>query len=183
MHPYDLIFVGLALDLVGAVVLAKGFMFKDPRAAHYKSLTIVGGNPFVLRSSIQQRGEAYVGASLLVLGFLLQIWGNLHGGIAASQPGWINSGERMLTVLAGAIGVAIIAVCIVTSRARTQFYAIFFHGMSAETKLASTAGDPTWYDRMSTLLDLKRRREETNAQLLGRIQERWNELVKQYGAA
>lgn len=55
---------GLALDLVGTVVVAKGFMFKNPPAAHYESLMIVGSNPFLLKSSNLQRGEACVGAAL-----------------------------------------------------------------------------------------------------------------------
>ena len=114
MHPYDFIFAGLALDLVGAVVLAKGFMFKNPQVAHYESLAIVGSNPFLLKSSILQRGEACVGAALLVVGFLLQIWGNLHGGIAAAELGWVNSIDRMLLVMIGAVAVAIVSVCIVT---------------------------------------------------------------------
>ncbi len=181
MHPYDFIFVGLALDLVGAVVLAKGFMFKNPEAAHYESLTIVRGNPFVLKSSMLQRGEACVGAALLVLGFLLQIWGNLHGGIAASEPGWVNSLGRMLLVAIGTIAVAIASVWVVTSNARAKFHRIFFRDVSAAVKLKLTPGDPTWYDRMSLLLDLKRHGGETDADLLTRIEARWVELAKQYG--
>jgi hypothetical protein len=180
MHPYDLIFVGLALDLVGAVVLAKGFMFKNPQAAHYESLSIVGSNPFVLRSAILQRGEACVGAALLVVGFFLQIWGNLHGGIAASEPGWVNSLGRMLLILMGAIAVAIISVCLVTSNAKAKFHRILFRDVSADVKLNPTPSDSTWYDRMSLLLELKRNRGETDAELLTRIQTRWGELVKQY---
>lgn len=181
MHPYDLIFGGLALDLVGAVVLAKGFMFKNPQAAHYESLSIVGSNPFVLRSSLLQRGEACVGAVLLVVGFLLQIWGNLHGGIAASEPGWINSLSRMLLISMGAVAVATISVCLVTYNAKAKFHRILFRDVSDDVKLKPTPSDSTWYDRMSLLLELKRHRGETDAELLTRIQTRWSELVKQYG--
>lgn len=181
MHPYDFIFVGLALDLVGAVVLAKGFMFKNPQAAHYESLSIVGSNPFLLKSSILQRGEACVGAALLVVGFLLQIWGNLHGGIAASEPGWVNSLGRMLVVLIGAVAVAIVLVSLVTSNARAKFRRIFFRNVSVEVRLKPTPSDLTWHDRMSLLLDLKRHRGETDAELFTRIETRWSELVKQYG--
>ncbi|OFW09456.1 MAG: hypothetical protein A3G20_06995 [Acidobacteria bacterium RIFCSPLOWO2_12_FULL_59_11] len=181
MHPYDFIFVGLSLDLVGAVVLAKGFMFKNPQAAHYESLTIVGSNPFLLKSSMLQRGEAFVGGALLVLGFLLQIWGNLHGGIAASEPGWVNSVGRMLLVAVGTVAVAIASVRVVTSNARANFHRIFFRDVSADKKLKPTPGDPTWYDRMSLLLDLRRHRGETDADLLTRIEARWVALAKQYG--
>jgi hypothetical protein len=180
MHPYDFIFVGLALDLVGAVVLAKGFMFKNPQAAHFESLTIVGSNPFLLKSSILQRGEACAGAGLLVAGFLLQIWGNLDGGIAASEPGWVNSLGRMLLVAIAAVAVAIALVCLVTSNARAKFYHIFFRQFPADARLP-TPSDPTWHDRMSLLLDLKRQRGETDAELFTRLEMRWIELVKQYG--
>lgn len=88
MHPYDIIFVGLSLDVVCAVVLAKSFMLKDAQDAYYEVLPTFGGNRALVKSAIVQRGEAWVGAGLLLSGFLLQIWGNLHGGIAASQAGW-----------------------------------------------------------------------------------------------
>lgn len=181
MHPYDFIFVGLALDLVGAVVLAKGIMFKNPQAAHYESLSIVGSNPFVLRSAILQRGEACVGAALLVVGFFLQMWGNLHGGIAATEPGWVNSLGRMLLIWMGAVAVATISVCLVASNAKAKFHRIFFRKVSADVKLNPTPSDSTWYDRMSLLLELKRNSGETDAELLTRVQTRWSELVKQYG--
>lgn len=182
MHPYDFIFSGLALDVVGAVVLAKGFIFKNPRAAHYESLTIVGSNPFILRSALLQRAEACIGASLLMLGFLLQIWGNLHGGIEASEPGWINSFWRMLLVVIGAIAVGVVAVYLGAWNARRQFYGVFFRGVSHEAKLQPTPKDEAWYDRMSLLLDLKRQRNEADATLLTRIQMRWSTLAKEFTA-
>ena len=52
MHPYDIIFAGLALDIVGAVILAKGFILKIPQSAYYEALMIFGSNSHLLKSSI-----------------------------------------------------------------------------------------------------------------------------------
>lgn len=108
IHPYDLIFSGMALDIVGAVILAKGFMFKNPEDAYRESQTMIGGNDPFLKSTLLQREEAGVGAFFLIAGLFLQICGNLHGGIAASEPGWINSPLRMIGVI---FAVFIVGVC------------------------------------------------------------------------
>src|SRR3990172_4203889 len=181
MHPYDIIFAGLALDIVGAVILAKGFILKIPQSAYYEALMIFGSNSHLLKSSILQRAEAQVGASLLVLGFLLQMWGNLHGGIAATEPGWVDSVARMLFI--GMVAVAIAAgwLCLALSGARTTFYRIFFRNFSAQNMLKPQASDATWYHRWSLLLDIKRRYGESDEQLLARLEARRLGLGHRYG--
>jgi len=181
MHPYDFIFAGLALDIVGAVVLAKGFMLKNPQVAYYEGLMIVGVNSHLLQTSLLQRAEAQVGAGLLVLGFALQVWGNLHGGIEATGPGWVDSITRMLIVVLGAVVVAAVWLYVALSRARAKFYRIFFRNFSAEAILIPQAQDTTWYHRMSLLLNIKRRRGESDVQFLPRLEARRVELGTRYG--
>ena len=181
MHPYDLIFSGLAFDVVGAVVLAKGFMLKDPQDAYYEGLPVFGGNNLLLKSALLQRGEARVGGGLLIVGFLLQMWGNLHGGIAATQPGWINSTGRMVLAVAASVVLGVLLVKATAHRAKAQFYRIFFRNYSGQTKLHPTEGDATWFDRTGRFLDVKRRRGESNEQLLSRLEQRRIELGRRYG--
>ena len=181
MHPYDIIFAGLALDIVGAVVLAKGFMLKNPQEAYYEALMIAGGNSHLLKSSLLQRAEAQVGAGLLVSGFLFQIWGNLHGGIAAAQPGCVDSVPRMLLVVIGAVAVALAWWRLASLSARAKFYRIFFRKFSAEAKLSLQTSDPTLCHRLSLLLDVKLRRGESDAQHMARLETRRVQLGKQYG--
>ena len=181
MHPYDYIFSGLALDVVGAMVLAKGFMLKDPQAAYYEGLMIFGSNPHLLKSALLQRAEARVGAGFLIIGFLLQIWGSLHGGIAASEPGWINSTWRVLGVLAAAAGLAWLLLCIMLQRARAQLYHIFFRKYSQEEKLNPVANDPSWFDRFAKLLDVRRRWGESDADLLIRLEKQRVRLGTRHG--
>lgn len=171
IQPYDFIFVGLACDIVGAVILAKGFTLKEARAAFYESQTVFGANSHLLRSALLQRAEAQVGALFLILGFALQIWGNLHGGIAAIKPGWLNSFARMLAMLLCVAGLSFLCLHMALRLARAAFYEIFFRNYIGG-KLTVPEGDPTWLDRMAQLVDLKRRRNEPDVDLLGRIETR-----------
>jgi len=182
VHPYDLIFSGLSFDIVGALVLAKGFMLKAPHSAYYESLMIYGGNKHLLKSALEQRAEAQVGAGLLVLGFFLQMWGNLHGGISANEPGWIDSTPRLLIVVAvSCVFGGLLLYCNVRA-ARARFYRMFFHNYAKDTKLTIEPGDPTKMERMGELLGIARKRGETDEQFLGRIQDRYTVLGQRYGS-
>lgn len=181
MHPFDLSFAGLALDVVGAVVLAKSFMLKDPQDAYYEGLPVFGGNNSLLMSALLQRGEARAGGGLLVVGFLLQMWGNLHGGIAATQPGWINSFWRMALVVVCAAGAAMVLLWLAGRQSRAAFYRIFFRNYSGQTKLHATEGDATWFDRTARLYDIKRQTGESDEALLRRLEEKRIELGRRYG--
>lgn len=181
IHPYDFIFAGLSLDVVGALVLAKSFMFKNPQDAYYEGLPVHGGNNLLLKSALLQRGEARAGAALLMAGFLLQMWGNLHGGIAANEPGWIRSTPRILLAVAVAAAVGALLVGIATHQARVQFYRIYFRNYSGQTKLHPTQGDSTWFDRTARFLDLRRRTGEGDEEFLPRLERRRVELGKRHG--
>ena len=180
-HPYDVIFAGLALDIAGAVVLAKGFMLKESQAAYYEGLMVLGGNNHLLKSAILQRAEAQVGASLLIAGFLLQMWGNLHGAVSASELGWANSMWRVLVVAAMAAVFAAGCLKCALHFARGQFFRVFFRDYAGQTKLHPQADDSTWFDRTSRLLDVPRRDGESNDALLMRLEARRIELGKRYG--
>jgi hypothetical protein len=181
MGPYDLIFTGLAADVVGSVVLAKSFMLKDPQDAYYEGLPVMGGNNTFLKSTLLQRGEARVGGGLLVAGFLLQMWGNLHGGIAATGPGWINSIGRVIAVVLGVACVAAILLWLAGRSARAAFYRIVFRNYSGQTTLHPAKDDATWFDRTARLYDIKRLRDESDEQLLKRLEARRIELGNRYG--
>lgn len=181
MHPYDIIFVGLVMDVAGAVILAKGFMFKSPQVAYFEALMIAGSNPHFFKSALLQRVEAQIGAAFLVIGFLLQIWGNLHGGIAASEAGWIDSVEKVLLVAAVTAAAAAMALYFVSRRARQEFYRLFFRSYKPNQNLAPPDNDATWYDRLSMILDLKRRSGESDNQFLERVRQRYAALGTRYG--
>lgn len=75
MHPYDYIFIGLSLDVVGAVVLAKSFMLKDPQDAYYEGLPVLGGNRSLVKGALIQRGEAWSGPPCFWLDFYCRCGG------------------------------------------------------------------------------------------------------------
>jgi hypothetical protein len=181
MHSYDFIFVGLALDIAGALLLAKSFMLKDPQDAYYEGLPVYGGNHSLLKSALLQRGEARVGGGLLVVGFVLQIWGNLHGGIAATEPGWISSTSRMILVAILVALVAAMLLLLAGHRARISFYRVFFRNYAGQTRLHPAAGDATWFDRTARLYDTKRKAGESDEALLARLERRRIDLGTRYG--
>jgi len=181
MHPFDLIFTGLSLDVVGSVVLAKSFMLKDPQDAYYEGLPVLGGNNSLLKSALLQRGEARVGAGFLVGGFLLQMWGNLHGGIAATEPGWINSVGRMSVVVAAAAAVASALLWLAGRQSKAAFYRIFFRNYAGQTTLHPSPDDATWFDRTARLYDTKRQTGESDEALLRRLEEKRVKLGRRHG--
>ncbi len=170
------------MDIAGAVLLAKGFMFKKPRLAYFEALMIAGSNPHLFKSALLQRVEAQIGGAFLVAGFCLQIWGNLHGGIAASEAGWIDSIAKVVLVLAVTGVAAAIALYVASGYAREEFYRLFFRKYNPDQQLAPHANDATWYERLTMILDLKRRRGESDDQLLARIQQRYQALGERYGS-
>jgi hypothetical protein len=52
MNLRDWGLLGLALDISGAVVLAKGFILKSLWQAFYESRTMSGGNVFIVKSAL-----------------------------------------------------------------------------------------------------------------------------------
>jgi hypothetical protein len=154
-------------------------MFKGAREAYFESLTMFGGNSHVLKSALLQRAEAQLGAILLVSGFALQVWGNLHGGISASEAGWVNSTPRMTVVVLGAALVSVSLLYVFQSRARVEFYRVFFRNYTG-TALTVPDGDRTWLDRNAFLVDLKRKPKESDTDLLARVEARRSSLGPKY---
>ncbi len=72
-----IIISGLALDIIGAIFLAKGFMAKKIQEIINETATFLGRNKHFQDSLIKQKIEAIIGASFLLLGFLFQVAGNL----------------------------------------------------------------------------------------------------------
>jgi hypothetical protein len=179
IHPYDWIFTGLVFDIAGAVILAKGFMFKKPKVAFYESRTMFGGNPHVLKSALLQRAEAWVGGAFLAFGFILQMWGNLDGGVTATDLGRVNSLGRVLALLIAVFVFAWISLRLTQYRARTVFYRIWFQDYTGKP-LTVPPGDPTWLDRQAVLLDIPRQRQESDASLLTRVQAKHATLGAKY---
>ena len=179
IYPYDLIFSGLVLDIVGTVILAKGFMFKNTATAFNESLTMWNSNPHLLKSTLLQRAEAQVGAAFLIFGFLLQICGNLYGGVAATELGWINSVLRMFPVVLVAGTVAACCTRLLKSRARITFFNIFFR--SDKGPLQFPNDDPIEIERTAALLDLFRRCGEPDSSFRARIEAAWVSLGANHG--
>jgi hypothetical protein len=178
-HSYDIIFSGLAFDIVGAVILAMGFMAKRPQLAYFEAMTVVGANNHLLKSALLQRADAQVGASLLVLGFLLQIWGNLHGGIAATAPGWVDSVESTGLLVVVCALVAWVFLKIARSCARREYYRIIFRNWDGQ-ELASQPQDKTWLARCADAFDLKRMAGEKDEEFFARLKKRHTELGARY---
>jgi hypothetical protein len=64
---------GLVLGIGGALALASAFMFKRPREVASETSSAWGWNPSLLESVAKQTADAWVGGTLLSLGFALQL--------------------------------------------------------------------------------------------------------------
>ena len=182
MHPYDVIFTGLAFDIAAALVLVRGLVFKDLQTAYHEGLAPSGGNSLIIKNALVQRAEAIVGTLALFFGFVLQMWGNLHGGATASELGWVNSMQRFLIVMAGAGAITWAAALAAAHFARVQFFKFWMRNYEPGSELAPTnRDDPTWLDRTARLVDLKRKAREPDAAFLKRIEEKRLKLGARYG--
>ncbi len=72
-----IITIGLALDIFGAIFLAKAFMAKKIQRIISESTTFFGRNKWFKDSLIQQKIEARFGVIFLLSGFIYQAIGNL----------------------------------------------------------------------------------------------------------
>lgn len=102
MHSRDVALVGLAVDIAGAILLARSFMVKGVIDIYDETATRVGRNLALVKSTMIQRSEAWGGAALLFIGFALQIIAALEVGAgAAAFSGWW--GLVVLLGIAGAV--------------------------------------------------------------------------------
>jgi hypothetical protein len=101
----DLFLIGLALDVVGAVILAKGLL-TDPVTIYRLTATYVGSNPTAALDRIEARVASEFGLSYLAGGFLFQVvgYGAEVGGVETA-----TGGCRLLFAMALAVGVACVA--------------------------------------------------------------------------
>lgn len=182
MAPYDFIISGLALDLVGSVVLAKGFMLKRAKEIWRESRTHAGANSFYVKGGLQQRGEALVGGSLLVVGFASQMWGNFHDGPAANDLGWINSAPRLGLLALGVAALAGVGLWAAHRWAHDRFCCVFFRAYDvSHPPPALEKGHGDDWDGLAWLYGTARRGGETDDQLVERLEGMRKELGPKYG--
>lgn len=102
----DLLIVGLALDITGAVLLAKGLLISAESISQI-SATLWDGNPETARDRCRNRVDAEFGVAYLAGGFLFQaIAYSLDIGGVPSETGM----GRLITALGMALIAAAIAV-------------------------------------------------------------------------
>jgi hypothetical protein len=104
----DLFVVGLALDITGATLLAKGLLISAATISSV-SAELYGGNPGTARDRCRNRVDAEFGVSYLAGGFFLQAIGySLDIGGVSSETGI----SRLIAALGMALIVAALAVAI-----------------------------------------------------------------------
>ncbi len=104
----DLFIVGLALDITGAILLAKGLLI-SPATISSVSATLWGGNPETARDRCRNRVNAEFGVGYLAGGFFFQAVGySLDIGGVTSETGT----SRLIAALSMALIVAALAVAI-----------------------------------------------------------------------
>lgn len=151
--------LGLALDISGAIVLAKGFIAKSLWYAFYESRTMMGGNVFILKSALFQRAEAIAGAMLLVAGFILQIIGS-H----ATEPARVFDGVRGWCGLGlAALLMSLIGAKGATIAARPLFLRYMFRNASQPKawSVPRTPQEEEELTRLGLLYDMPKRRSES----------------------
>lgn len=159
-HSYDWILTGLALDLSGGWVLAKGFVFKRIDDAYREAQPRFGVNSFAVRSALFQKGEAVVGGTLLTAGFALQMWGNFHGGPAASALGWVNSWPPLALLLFVSAIVTSLSIAIAHRWAQRRFLVYFTRKWNPNVPPLTQVGSEL--DGLGLLFELERRSGETD---------------------
>lgn len=181
VHPYDWIIGGLALDLAGAILLAKGFMLKRPANILREARTLLGRNSFLVKSGLYQKAEAWVGGSFLVFGFLAQLWGNFHGAPAANDLGLIGTAEAMVGLCILVAGLAWGCLSLAHRWARETFRRHFFGAVDPTKEMPPLSGDD--WDGLAWLYDTKRQAEETDDDLRERLEQLRRELGLRYSLA
>ena len=102
----DLFIVGLALDITGAILLAKGLLI-SPATISSVSATLWGGNPETARDRCRNRVDGEFGVAYLAGGFFLQAVGySLDIGGVPSETGT----DRLIAALGMALIVAALSI-------------------------------------------------------------------------
>lgn len=99
----DLFLVGLALDVTGAALLARGLLI-PPRQIIEVTAQLWGGNPHAAGDRASSRVDAEFGLTYLALGFVLQAAGyaiELHGGQSGTGTDRLIAALTMSVIAAG----------------------------------------------------------------------------------
>jgi hypothetical protein len=89
---------GISLDISGAILVLGAILFARARDVAYEAVTWTGYNKAVLVARARERRFAYGGATLLVLGFLLQL-----AGYAWEFSSWWILGYALAVVIASMV--------------------------------------------------------------------------------
>jgi hypothetical protein len=117
----DLFLVGLALDVVGAVILAKALLLK-PDTAFRMSTNYPGTNAYLVADRAQQRVAAEFGVGYLGVGFLLQVVG--YSAELAGVSNATGATQLLVALALAAIGAGIASLTWTRSnRWRTDVFA------------------------------------------------------------
>lgn len=70
------VIIGLIFDVIGALLLAS-LLYVSKEKAEELSATCYGANPAEILERLRQAKMAKLGAGFIIIGFLLQIYGNI----------------------------------------------------------------------------------------------------------
>ena len=75
--PNNLVIIGLILNLIASFLIAYGRIFRSKETIKNESNTEGGHNPEEERHRLKETRIAQIGAGLMVVGFAVQIIGNV----------------------------------------------------------------------------------------------------------
>jgi hypothetical protein len=158
---------GLVLDVGGAVALASAFAFKRPRQIREEAGSYFGFNGFLLLSLAKQTADAWIGGSLLVLGFAGQFLGTIDW-----SPAWASYWVT-LTVAINVLACSLVLLAV--ARAWNVRRSIDDYLRSVAEQEESLTSSVVWFSRAAGLDPTgSETYAELAAALLGR--RRWERL-------
>jgi hypothetical protein len=75
--PNNVVIIGLILNLIASLLIAYGRIFRSKKTIKKESNTEGGYNPEEERHRLKETRIAQIGAGLMVVGFAVQIIGNV----------------------------------------------------------------------------------------------------------
>ncbi len=175
-NPYDLAFIGLSIDMAGGVVLALSFMLKTPVDAADEAATRSGQDMALFWSAIFQRSEAWCGALLLAVGFLLELAGNFENAAGPSELGILHSRSRVVVVCLAVWSLSWLVLCGFRADAQDRFLEHVFASLAPEQRdacvppeSARSRGTSVKQRPVQVIMRLANRVPAHNAQELGKV--------------
>ncbi|OIQ10403.1 hypothetical protein MOOTH_27040 [Moorella thermoacetica] len=162
--------VGLVSDIVGAYFLTSSFIRKRPDEIIQEASTYCGYNSSLLRSMVEQQVEAWLGFTLLLLGFLGQSVPYLTSGIQN-----VLTASQFLCSILILIFLFIVAYIMKRLLLKWRLRVVGMTLVRKEIKdhLKRNPADKNYLlnnlKRYSELLQLERRQGETDQEVLDRI--------------